>query len=110
MKMEPLVTSSQRSYLRAKFSILSEDCPFDRGNPSVCPFHEIRNWSLKERMAWFDELSEEAILNIYTYCRLCLEVKEKLGPVKVKRTGWRAPQQGLEQGASEEHSARLRDE
>jgi len=27
-----------------------------------------------------------------------------LGPVKVKRAGWREAQQGLEQGASEKHS------
>jgi hypothetical protein len=79
MKNEPLVANSQRSYLLAEFSILSEACPLDQSNPSTCPFHEIRNWSLKERMAWFDELSEEAIVNIHTYCRLCWEVKEKLG-------------------------------
>jgi hypothetical protein len=29
-------------------------------------------------MVWFDGLSDETILNIYTYCRLCLEIKDKV--------------------------------
>jgi hypothetical protein len=78
MKGEPLVSSSQRCFLRAKLSILSEGCPLDQNNPSTCPFHEIRNWSLKDRMTWFDGLGEEAILNINTYCRLCWAT-QKLG-------------------------------
>ena len=76
MKSEPLVTSSQRSYQLADFSILSETCLFDQGNPSTCPMHEIRERSLKERLAWFDRLSEEARVNIHTYCQLCLESRE----------------------------------
>jgi hypothetical protein len=79
MKNKPLVSSSQKSFLRAKLLILSEACPLDQSNPSTCPFHEIKNWRLKERMAWFDKLSEDAILNINTYCRLCREAKTKLG-------------------------------
>ena len=79
MKNEALVTGSQRIHLRAKLCILSERCLSNQANPYTCPLHEIRNWSLKERMGWVDGLSEEAILNIYTYCRLCLEVREKLG-------------------------------
>ena len=83
MISESLVTSFQRCSLRAEFSILSEGCPFDQGNPSICPFHEIRERSQEERMAWFDELSDEAILTIYTYCihnycLLGLEVKRKV--------------------------------
>ena len=73
------IADTQRGYLRAEFSILSEACSLDQGNPRDCPFHEIRERSQKERMAWFDGLSEEAILNIHTYCQLCFEVKEKLG-------------------------------
>ena len=71
MISDPLVTSFQRSCLRAEFSILSEDCLSKQANPYTCPFHEIREKSLKERMAWFDELSDEAILNMHTYCQLC---------------------------------------
>jgi len=68
-------SSSQKSYLRTEFSILSEACPLDQVNPSTCPLHEIRERYPKERMAWFDELSEEALLNIHTYCQLCWKRK-----------------------------------
>ena len=73
MSIEPLVDNSQRSYQRARFAILSEGCPFDDDNPATCPMHEIRERSLKERMVWFDELSEKAFLAIDTHCRLCLK-------------------------------------
>ena len=79
MKNEPLISTSQRGYLRAEFSILADACPFDQGNPHDCPFHEVRNKSPQEILAWFDALTEEAILNIHTYCLLCLEVRKKLG-------------------------------
>jgi len=79
MKNRASGIGTERSYLRARFAILSEGCPFDDRIPSTCPFHKLRKRSLKKRIAWFDELSEEAFLNIYTYCRLCLEVRKKLG-------------------------------
>jgi hypothetical protein len=69
------ITSTQKACLRTEFSILSEACSLDQGDPSTCPLHEIRARSLKERMAWFDELSELAILNIHTHCQLCWEKK-----------------------------------
>jgi len=75
----PLFSDSQRSYLRAKFLFLCDDCPVQQGNPSDCPFHNVRGKSTEEKMAWFDRLDAEAILNIHTYCQLCFEVKEKLG-------------------------------
>jgi hypothetical protein len=61
-------TSSPINYLRAECLILSDACPFDRSNPSPCPFHGIRERSQEGRMAWLAELSEEAIFNIHTYC------------------------------------------
>jgi len=70
------ITATQRSFLRAKFSILSEVCPLDGHDPSTCPVHEIKEMSPEERMAWIDELDEEAAFHIYTYCRLCWETKQ----------------------------------
>jgi len=70
-------THSQKIRRRAKLSLLSESCPFDHGNPPTCLFYKLRKKSLKKRTAWLDELSEEAILNIYIYCRLCSEVKKR---------------------------------
>jgi len=71
MSDEPLDTNSQRCYLLAEFFILAENCPSDLGDPSACPFHEIRERSREEKIAWFEKLSPEAIANIHTYCQLC---------------------------------------
>ena len=79
MKTEKSIAGGQRSYLRAKLSILPEVCPRDEENPRDCPLDAARKADIEKRMAWFDGLNEEAILNIYTYCRLCLESKDKLG-------------------------------
>jgi len=72
MASESLVTNSQRCLLRAKFLILSEACSFDEVD-QCCPFHKIIGKSLKQRIAWLDGLSDEAMLNIYTHCRRCVE-------------------------------------
>jgi hypothetical protein len=71
MKSEPLVAASQRQDLRDTGFVLSVCCPFDQGNPSSCPFHEMRERSREDRLAWFDEISEEASRSIHTYCQLC---------------------------------------
>ena len=76
MKIELSVAGPETSYLRGKFLILCEACPLDPTNTRACPFHDIRKGALRERMAWFDGLSEEAILSIQTYCRLCMEAKK----------------------------------
>jgi len=73
MNDEPPVPSSQRNYLRAKLVILSENCLLNSANPPACPFHEFGDRGQKERMAWFDGLSDEAVLNIYTFCQLRCE-------------------------------------
>jgi len=70
------ITDSQRSFLRAKFSILSEVCPSDQHDPAVCPVHELKELSPEQRMAWIDALDEEAALKLYTYCRLCFETEK----------------------------------
>jgi len=69
------ITDTQRSYLRAKFSVLTEVCPLDGHDPSTCPVHEVKEKSPEERLAWIDALDEEAAFHIYTYCRLCWEAK-----------------------------------
>jgi hypothetical protein len=65
------IPTSPINYLRTELAILSEDCSIEQGNLCACPFHEITDRSLKERMAWLDELSDETIVNIHTYLKLC---------------------------------------
>jgi len=78
MKNDVLVTCGQKSFLRAKISVLSELCPPDQCNPHACVLDTARKTSLEKRLAWFDALNDEALRDIYTYCRLCMEVKDEL--------------------------------
>jgi len=72
MKKEPLVTSSQRQYLRDKVFELSAACPFDHENPHECPLHPVRKMSLMERCKWLDELTNPQMLEVFTYHHKCL--------------------------------------
>ena len=72
-------TAAQRAFLRTELSSYLDDCPLDNQNPPACPFHETRRKSLEERAAWLAGLSEEAILNLHTYCQICCERKTTMG-------------------------------
>lgn len=72
MKSEP----SDLSSLRAELALISPSCAYEERNPHTCPLRGIRDKSLKERVAWLDAESEEAIHNIYSFCRLCLAAKK----------------------------------
>ena len=78
MKREPLDTAAQRSFLMAKFSAFSEVCSLDRDEPSTCPFQQIREMGHEGSVAWINTLSDEAVLNIYTFCQHCFEGKRHL--------------------------------
>ena len=78
MKSDPLVANYHGSYLQAKHMLIAGDWPHDHVNPRSCPFHDIRYWSLEEKMEWVDDLGKQAVLNIYHYCRLCSELRKKL--------------------------------
>ncbi|MCE0499422.1 MAG: hypothetical protein LV481_15890 [Methylacidiphilales bacterium] len=63
-------------YMRERVFGLSVACPFDQGNPCVCPLHEIRKLSIEERYKWVRELSNESMLDILHNHQKCLGEKE----------------------------------
>jgi len=72
MTNELLITETKKKHQKAElFLILSEDCPFDKNNPSTCVLHQVRKKNQSKRMAWFDKLSEDAIRKFHTSCQLC---------------------------------------
>ena len=72
MTNELLMTDSQKKHQKAElYFILSEECPFDKYNPSICVLHQVRKRSQEEKTAWFDKLSEESIRQLHTSCQLC---------------------------------------
>ena len=70
-------TGGLRRYMRERVFGLSVACPFDQGNPCVCPLHEIRKVSIQERDKWVRGLSTERMLEILTYHQKCLGEKEQ---------------------------------
>ena len=78
MKSKPSDTSSKTNALRAELALVALGCAYEDINPHACPLRDIRDKSLKERMEWLAEASDEAIHNIYIFCRICWEAKDKL--------------------------------
>jgi len=62
--------------MRAELALVAEACAHEQVNPRECPLYEIRDRSLKAKTKWLDAVSDEAIHNIHTSCRLCLKKKE----------------------------------
>ncbi len=80
MEDEHLISQVQRLCLRTRLALTSGDCELDVDTPSTCPFHQIQHLGLDERIAWLDELSEEAILNVNIYCQMCCENRRAVEP------------------------------
>lgn len=66
---------------------LTQECPFDHGNPEGCQLHGIRKWSLKERLDWVWSLSRQAKLRILAFHEKCLEEKRGKPPVSQSSKG-----------------------
>ena len=79
MKSEPLGRKSRTDAQRAELALASPSCAYEDINPQACPLRDIRDKGLRDRMAWLDAASDEAIQNNYFYSRICWEAKEKLG-------------------------------
>jgi len=41
-------------------------CPLG-GNPEDCPLHEVRQWSLEDRLTWLESKTDKEVLELYTY-------------------------------------------
>ena len=78
MKCKAPVTGFHRIYQRAKLCILSEGCPFDQSPPSACRAHKRSKPMLEDRAAWFDGLSDEVIVTLYSNCQRCSAAKERI--------------------------------
>ena len=49
-------------------------CPVG-DNPRDCPLHEVRKWSVEERLTWLESKTDEEVLELYNYHTNCLEEK-----------------------------------
>jgi hypothetical protein len=78
MNGEPSGRGVQTDAQRLELALALPNCPYEETNPQACPLRDIRDKNLRERVAWLDAVSDEAIQNIYTFCRLCWKAKENL--------------------------------
>jgi len=67
-----MISREQRTFLRA----LVGGCPFEEVSCD-CPFIEIRQRDLKERVEWPDQLSAEVANEIIAHHKQCSVRKEK---------------------------------
>jgi len=70
-------TSRQRTAeLRAELLPLAENCPVEAClNPEDCPLHMVRTMNAKQRLKWFNGLSEDGLSYLATYCHVCLNTR-----------------------------------
>ena len=65
--------SSDRIAYQTRILDLTDSCPFSGTSPCTCPWHEIRGKSLSEKHEWIRALSDERILEILAFHKLCSE-------------------------------------
>lgn len=66
---------SKRYELQKQVFGLSVCCPFEHGNPCVCPLHEVRKMRVMERYEWLHKLSDEDMLHILALHQTCMSNK-----------------------------------
>ena len=69
----------QKEELRANLLELTEACPFHHANPEDCPLFLLRKMKLRERLKWFNALTENDLVYLATYHRVCFTTKLECG-------------------------------
>lgn len=54
------------------------ECPLG-GNPADCVLHELRKWTVEERLDWLDGLSDDSCAELYDLHLQCLQHKSRSG-------------------------------
>jgi len=67
------ISDSQRIAYQTRILDLAESCPFNAKSPCTCPWHEIREKTLSQKHEWVRALSDERMLEMLGYHKLCSE-------------------------------------
>jgi hypothetical protein len=80
MDTAALKTTSQRGKdeLRASLLSLAKACPVDGCNPKDCPLYSLRKMEPRQRLQWFNALSEDDLVYLATYHHVCMNIKVTL--------------------------------
>ena len=76
----------QMNELRANLLELTEACPFHDANPEDCPLFLLRKMKPRNRLQWFNALTENDLVYLATYHRVCFATKVESGLSMQERT------------------------
>lgn len=65
--------------LRLTLMEVLEVCPVDRCNPADCPLFPLRKMPRRERLRWFNALSQADLQYLAAYHRVCMGLKLAAG-------------------------------
>lgn len=68
-----VIPESDRIAYQTRVLDLADSCPFSSTTPCTCPWHEIRGKSRREKYNWVAALSDDRILEILAFHKLCSE-------------------------------------
>ena len=68
-----VMSDSDRIAYQTRILDLADECPFSRETPCTCPWHEIRGKSRREKYNWVAALSDDRILELLAYHKMCSE-------------------------------------
>ena len=79
---EASIPYKQKNELRANLLNLSGACPFHHTNPKDCPLFSLRKMEPKKRVQGFNVLTEDDLVYMATYHRVCFTTKVESASAK----------------------------
>jgi hypothetical protein len=62
--------------IRISMHGLMLSCPIE-GHPDNCPFFDVRQLPVKDRISWLEDKSTEEVISLFGYHVRCLDVKKR---------------------------------
>jgi hypothetical protein len=76
----------QKQELRANLLELTEACPSHDANPEDCPLFLLRKMKPRKRLQWFNALTDNDLVYLASYHRVCFTTKVEAGLSMQKST------------------------
>lgn len=77
----------QKDELRVNLISLTEACPLDKCDAEDCPLYALRKMKPRQRLQWFNALTEDDLIYLATYHHICLTTKLALKELALKEAG-----------------------
>ena len=77
----------QKKELRANLLELTEACPSHDANPEDCPLFLLRKMKPRKRLHWFNALTDNDLVYLATYHRVCFTTKVEAAAAQAAAKG-----------------------